>query len=314
MKTNEIENILEKLKKIAEVSHLNFLFGAGTSDPFIAPLPQIEVKMDKADRGGKLKELLRLKKEFFNTVMKPCLSIRSYNKDNEIVIAKKLVETYRNYRCFLTETTGYVLARKSSLLDKQVNLFTTNIDIFIEKTLEDMGANYNDGFIGRIFPLFRTSHFQTITKKKSEYLEQQSEIPTFNLYKLHGSLTWGKGVGNSEIEYSDLVNLKDMDKYDDREFIESYDNLHIINPNQEKFATSVLRSTHYELLRLYATELEKENALLIVAGFSFADDHILQITTRAMDSNPTLSVCIICHSDSNGPSYRDKFRSIRYTN
>lgn len=316
MDKNEQKKIVEKIRKVAEVSHLNFLFGAGVSAPFIKPLPEVEQKMDKAEEQGKTEELTDLKKEFYSKVMLPCIDIKSYSysKDKENETKKEITETYENYRAFLIEITRYLLSRKSTLLDKQVNLFTTNIDIFIEKVLEDAGANYNDGFIGHMTPSFRTSNFQTIVKKKSEYLERQSEVPTFNLYKLHGSLTWKLDGMDEIIGYSDLSGLDKIGTLKNGEFNDSYASLQIVNPNRKKFATSVLESTYYELFRLYATELEKENALLIVAGFSFGDENILQMTRRAMDSNPTLTVCILCHSKKPEEGYRKKFEGVRYAN
>ncbi len=312
----EIATVIKKLSKIAEVSHLNFLFGAGVSDPFITPVPKIEQQMDEAEEQGKADEATKLKKEFLSKVMLPCLEIKSYfySKDKGDKKKNKITETYENYRSFLIEITRYLLSRKSTLLDKQVNLFTTNIDIFLEKVLEDAGANYNDGFIGHMNPSFRTSHFQTIIKKKSEYLERQSEVPTFNLYKLHGSLTWKLEDDKETISYADLSALSGMDKLTDKEFNDSYSSLQIVNPNRKKFAASVLESTYYELFRLYATELEKENALLVVAGFSFGDAHILQVTRRAMDSNPTLTVCILCHTKERAEDYEKKFEGVRYAN
>lgn len=316
MEENEQKKIIDKIKKVAEVSHLSFLFGAGVSAPFILPIPEIEQKMDEADEHGKEDELTALKKEFFTKVMLPCLDIKSYfySKDKSDEEKKNITETYINYKAFLVEITRYLLSRKSTLLDKQVNLFTTNIDIFIEKVLEDAGANYNDGFIGHMAPSFRTSHFQTIIKKKSEYLERQSEVPTFNLYKLHGSLTWKLEELEQGIGYSDISNLSKIGDLENKEFTDSYASLQIVNPNRKKFATSVLESTYYELFRLYATELEKENALLIIVGFSFGDANILQMTRRAMDSNPTLTVCILSHSKERAEDYKEKFEGVRYAN
>lgn len=316
MDENELDQLLDKIRKIAEVSHLSFLLGAGASSPFILPLPKIEESLDQAEEKGSEKELIALKKEFVAKVMLPCLAIKaySYSTDENDVGKKNLTETYKNYRLLLLETTRYLLSRKSTLLDKQVNIFTTNIDILTEKVLEDTGANYNDGFIGHMTPSFRTGHFQTIIKKKSEYFERQSEIPTFNLYKLHGSLTWKlEGEGKS-ISYSDLSNLKTIEGSNNKKFNEAYSRFQIVNPNRKKFATSVMESTYYELFRLYATELEKENSLLIVAGFSFSDEHILQVTRRAMDSNPTLTLCVFSHTKKSYDEYLKKFEGVRYAN
>jgi len=305
---------IKKISRIAEVSHLNFLLGAGTSAPFIPPLPEIERKMNDAEESGNSEEALKHKREFFSKVMTPCLKIKSYSSSQNSGVEQDLIATYDNYKLFLIEITKYLLSRKSTLLSKQVSIFTTNIDIFLEKVLEDTGAHYNDGFIGHLHPSFRTSHFQTIVKKKSEYFEQQSEIPTFNLYKLHGSLTWDLKRDEKRIVYSDLSALEGMSELGDDDFSSRYAALQIVNPNRKKFETSVLESTYYELLRLYATELEKENSLLVVAGFSFGDEHILDITKRAMDSNPTLTVCIFSHTQGRSKDYKNKFEGVRYIN
>lgn len=308
--------IIKQISKIAEVSHLNFLFGAGVSSPYIKPIPDIERQMDEAEEHNKTDDANKLKKDFFSKVIFPCQKVKSfsYSSGEGTDAMDPLTETYENYKSFLIEITRYLLARKSTLLDKQINFFTTNIDIFLEKVLEDVGGNYNDGFIGHLEPSFRTSNFQTIIKKKSEYLERQSEVPTFNLYKLHGSLTWRLKNRENTIGYSDLSALSGIDNLEGKEFETAYSALQIVNPNKKKFATTVLESTYYELFRLYATELEKENALLIVIGFSFSDSHILQVTRRAMDSNPTLTVCILCHSNESQEDYKQKFDGIRYAN
>lgn len=50
------------------------------------------------------------------------------------------------------------------------------------------------------------------------------------------------------------------------------------------------------MLRLYANELEKENSVLFIMGFSMADEHIRDITFRAINSNPTLKVFICSYT------------------
>ena len=49
------------------------------------------------------------------------------------------------------------------------------------------------------------------------------------------------------------------------------------------------------MLRIYANEQDKENTLLKTNGFSFDDEHILDITKRAL-KNPTLKLIIFCWS------------------
>ena len=45
-------------------------------------------------------------------------------------------------------------------------------------------------------------------------------------------------------------------------------------------------------MRLYSNALEKENSVLFVVGFSFADEHIATLTRRSAENNPTLKVII----------------------
>jgi len=62
-------------------------------------------------------------------------------------------------------------------------------------------------------------------------------------------------------------------------------------PQSTKFNTTVLNRTYYDLLRLYANVLERENVLLVSFGFSFRDEHILHLTRRAL-RNPTLRLVV----------------------
>ena len=51
-------------------------------------------------------------------------------------------------------------------------------------------------------------------------------------------------------------------------------NFLIVNPTKEKFSDTLLNKNYYELLRIFSNELEKENTLLVVNGFSFNDEHM----------------------------------------
>ena len=91
-------------------------------------------------------------------------------------------------------------------------------------------------------------------------------------------------------------------------FEKSYDStLCIVNPAKRKFEETVLEQSYYDLLRIYANELDRNNALLLVFGFSFADEHILELTKRAIRSNPKLIVIISCHTRDDAAWYRSLF-------
>jgi len=146
---------------------------------------------------------------------------------------------------------------------------------------------------------------------------------------MHGSLSWELSDGDlKEIEFSknleSIKKLQDMGDLSDRyitedfekevedqnyeevkvipkeieDFMRIYETLQIVNPTKNKFGTTVLNRTYYDLLRVYSNSLEKENTVLFVLGFSFADEHVRDITVRAANSNPTLVVYVFAHTNS----------------
>ena len=66
--------------------------------------------------------------------------------------------------------------------------------------------------------------------------------------------------------------------------------------------------TYYELLRIYANALDRENALLVACGFSFTDEHLLDITLRAL-KNPTLRLVIFAFDENARDHYATTFAS-----
>ena len=78
----------------------------------------------------------------------------------------------------------------------------------------------------------------------------------------------------------------------------------IVNPTKKKFEDTTLNQTYYDLLRIYANELEKENSVLFVLGFSFADEHIRDLTLRVANTNPTLKIYIVSHCQTRTDEYQ----------
>src|SRR5699024_5056509 len=78
------------------------------------------------------------------------------------------------------------------------------------------------------------------------------------------------------------------------DFYKEYKGLPIINPTKYKFHETVFEQHYYQQLRSFSYELEKRNSVLIIFGFSFADEHILDIFKRSL-SNPNLEVYLISY-------------------
>lgn len=318
---------INELKDIVQDCNINFLLGSGLSMPYLSTLGKIEQfltelteKKEKGEITNDQEKIIRvsLYKNFFDGAILKNLEVLKNSSEAR--------DVSNNYKTFLKTLNLILLNRKSTILNRQVNLFTTNVDVFLEKSLESTNVEYNDGFSGRFDPLFNLTNFKKLFFKTSLHYDNISELPVFNLMKVHGSLTWDRKekenisfsfdlgivkkikskivLSNKLIEIKDnttidalitQVNSKTPDNSVD-EFIAEYEKLAIINPTKEKFRETVLNHNYYELLRIYSNELEKENTVLFVAGFSFADEHIRDVTVRVANSNPTLKIFIFSHT------------------
>ena len=119
---------------------------------------------------------------FFENVPLPNLKVIRRESETEAVLM--------SYAKFLRTLNRILLKRHSSILAKQANIFTTNVDMVFEVALEQLGIDFSDGFTGKIRPRFDLGDFNTLRIRMSSRYEQRSEVPVFNLVKLHGSAGW----------------------------------------------------------------------------------------------------------------------------
>ena len=328
----------DRLRTIVQDAHLNFLIGAGTPSAFFGLLGNVEDSLTEvadstADEDVKAVVRASLQAYFFDSVLAPNLKIIERDPETENVLT--------SYAQFLRTLNRILLKRHSSILAKQANVFTTNVDMVFEVAFEQMGIDFSDGFSGKIRPRFDLGDFNTLRFRMASRFEQRSEVPVFNLVKIHGSAAWlqeARSAERDEIIFDhglslvahaksaldaarpDLISIADKEDVDAdaliakatsgtvqasvKAFAESYARLGIVNPDKRKFATTVLNETYYELIRRFANELEKENSVLFVHGFSFRDEHLRDIVVRAARSNPTLQVIVFCYSRGDLASYQ----------
>jgi NAD-dependent SIR2 family protein deacetylase len=295
--SSEFKKVLHDIKKIVANTNINFLIGSGLSHPFLEVLKGIEESLTSAETEA---ETIAIQKEYFNKSMLGNLLLLS----DEVDAAKEKV--LNDYREFYRSINYLLLKREDSILTKQVNIFTTNVDIFSEKALEETGIEFNDGFSGRFNPHYDAGNFKKSYFKKSLHYENTSEIPIFNILKLHGSLSWEQKSDSIVLDKDlSLVQSVKTDISNDKNFQNAYDKLLIVNPTKKKFEDTVLDRRYYDLLRIYSNELEKESSTLIVMGFSFADEHIQSLTLQVANSNPTLTIYIFSHSHSQNELFEE---------
>lgn len=329
----------DRLRTIVQDAHLNFLIGAGTPCAFFGLLGNIEEALTElvdAEASAEAKAIVRasIQAYFFEEVLAPNLKVIERTAETETVLT--------SYARFLRTLNRILLKRHSSVLAKQANIFTTNVDMLFEVAFEQLGIDFSDDFTGKIRPRFDLGDFNTLRFRMASRFEQRSEVPVFNLVKLHGSAGWlqlersptkveilfDHGLSLvSEVQTAlvaardDLIPIAGANSVDAdallarvsskgvsesiTAFTSAYDKLGIVNPDQQKFATTVLNETYYELIRRFANELEKENSVLFVHGFSFRDEHLRDVVVRAARANPTLLVIVFCYSRNGLADYHE---------
>lgn len=309
---SNIDVLLRDLRRAIQSARLNFLIGAGCSMPALAPLGDVENQVQEFYDQNRIEEAESLIFDF----LKPFLivSCKMINGESDPAINT----TLQNYKTFLNIISHILFRNANNILPKQANIFSTNYDLFVEVAAEEIrtGLRVADGFVrGPLIASassFSISEFFTSVYNNGHSYNYRVEVPTVNLIKLHGSLSWeqlGENIKFSvnrlndlQREYetlSEILSLEGNERFN-RKFC-------LVLPRKhEKFRDVLLTRTYYDMLRLYANQLDKENVLLITEGVSFADEHILGMTQGALH-NPTLQLVVFCHTKDHLDEYVAKF-------
>ena len=195
------KELITNLQKAVQSANLNFLIGSGCSLPAIKTLGNIEkdvqekIKYNENEEADKLIfDFLKPFVENTNILIKDSF-VDGCKLDNQCDVLK----TFNNYKKFIYAISKILFERKSNILHKQATIFSTNYDLFIEKTAEQFANTLllNDGF-KRIPSLRNTFEFSTSVFFNTVYntgnlYNYQVQVPSINLVKLHGSLNWLNG-------------------------------------------------------------------------------------------------------------------------
>ncbi|UXT30535.1 SIR2 family protein [Staphylococcus aureus] len=106
-----------------------------------------------------------------------------------------------------------------------------------------------------------------------------------------------------------LLTKVNEENLDLEKFINMYKKLPVVNPTKGKFKETVFQQHYYQLMRLLSFELERKDTVLIVFGFSFSDEHILEIVRRSI-INPYLKVYVICYDSKSKIEINEKLNGL----
>ena len=150
-----------------------------------------------------------------------------------------------------------------------IEVFTTNYDILVERSLERARIPIFDGFVGSYHPFF-----------SPEAIESDETLPGrtwTRVWKLHGSTNW-KLVDRVPVRVS-ATGESDM-----------------ILPSYRKYDES-RKMPYLALMDRLATVMSTDGALLITCGYSWNDEHINSAILTALDQHPTNAAIALLFSD-----------------
>lgn len=170
------------------------------------------------------------------------------------------------------DTPYHVLASwiQAIARDKPVEIFTTNYDLLLEQALEERRVPYFDGFIG----------------SDSAFLDLESmaedDLPArwARLWKMHGSINWWMTEKRSIQRSRDKKQGKQL----------------LIYPSHLKYKQS-RQMPYFAMLDRLRVFLRIDQCVLLVCGYSFADEHINAYIGQGLSGNPNASCIAMIYND-----------------
>lgn len=309
-KLDVVKEIRELKTQIAYSKKLGFFFGAGTSCalgiPNIATLTEKVADSLKGEPAGDFK---KIRDDLSETEEKPNIEhvlnqvrrIREITNDkpekNYISITGAAAKTLDKEICksvytIITEaeekaelTTPKRFFAWLNILNREhaKEIFTTNYDLVIERSLEATNIPYFDGFVGSYEPFFCQ---ETISQTLGPADITQNWI---RLWKIHGSLSW---FWKSDIkgESQRIIRVGKFDKaaHTDQELV--------IYPSKDKYDSSRKQPFIAYFDRLQDCLLNGE-FFFVVTGYSFSDQHINDIIFNCLRQNKRLFCVVFFYRD-----------------
>lgn len=298
------------IERYIQSGHINFLIGSGASRPAINLAGDIENEINTHLQIGDINEANVIALNFIEEV-----EYQNGFLPTGYTIGDATDITLNQYIEFLRAVDRILFERKNILLPRQANIFTTNYDEFIESAASFLPSTIlNDGFERRVgsatFSFSPEILFDRVYRSNTIYTNQ-SEIPSLNLIKMHGSTSWRRESDDRILfGHHSCHELTAVEKISPSLVSSALSQRAVILPNMRKFESTLLDRVYFDLLRIYSNALDKENSLLIAFGFSFADDHILDITRRAL-RNPTAQLIILAFDEASANGFEAKFTAHR---
>jgi hypothetical protein len=311
-KINVIREIRELKTHLSYSKNIGFFFGAGTSCALKIPnveqlttgiedklvgdfktnfaLVKLDLKSSITTRNVNIEDILnqiRRIREITGDSTKAYIGVSGENAkllDKEICTIIYDIIAEKEAVADIEQTKKFFAWLSLLNRDFSKEVFTTNYDLIIEKSLEASQIPYFDGFVGSYEPFFwQESIDQFVTKND---LTQN----WIRLWKIHGSLSWfwkedPKTKAQKIIRIGKIENIK------------KEENELVIYPSKEKYDSSKKQPfiAYFDRLKNYLLSGE---LLFIFTGYSFSDQHINEIIFNCLRQNNRLTALVFFFQDS----------------
>jgi hypothetical protein len=305
-----VKEIREFKTQLAYAKRIGFFFGAGTSCALGIPnIVQLTHEVKTALAAPQHAQFEAIEKDLAGGARPPNIEdvlnhirrIRELTHDKAdkeyLGINGESAHQLDRYICKQIHTTITAAEEKADLnvptrffswlniLDRQYpkEIFTTNYDLVVERSLEASRIPYFDGFVGSYEPFF--------WQESVERCASPNDITSnwIRLWKIHGSLSWfWKDLPGASSHQIVRVGKFDKASHADQELV--------IYPSKEKYDSSRKQPFIAYFDRLHAYLLDGE-LLFIVTGYSFSDQHINDIIFNCLRQNKRLFCVVLFYRD-----------------
>ena len=306
-----VKEIKELKNQLAYSKNIGFFFGAGTSCALKIPnIAMLTAEIEKNLKDDKLKNFKIIRDNLKKTlgrevnieeILNQIRKIREITYDktdqdfNKVTgdAAKNLDKEICNQiyeiiegaegKADLTNPRMFFAWLTNLNHEYSKEIFTTNYDLIIEKSLEQKQIPYFDGFVGSYEPFFWQESIEQATGKTDMTRNW------IRLWKIHGSLSWFWKEDKKDNSQK-IIRVGKFDKAGttDKELV--------IYPSKEKYDSSRKQPfiAYFDRLKNF---LSSGELLFIFTGFSFSDQHINEIVFNCLRQNNRLFCIVLCYTD-----------------
>lgn len=310
-KLDVVKEIRELKTQLAYSRKIGFFFGAGTSCTLNLPtIAKLTADVEKALTGDLLKnfgvirddlkaaikdvniedilnQIRRIREITNDKIDRTYLAVSGEAaKDLDKTVCKCIynIITAGEEKADLTTPIRFFAWLNILNREHTKEIFTTNYDLIVERSLEASRIPYFDGFVGAFEPFF--------CQESIEQVAGPSDITRnwIRLWKIHGSLSWFWKL-DSVNKSQKIVRVGKFDKASltDQELV--------IYPSKEKYDSSRKQPfvAYFDKLQSYLLDGE---LLFMFSGYSFSDQHINDIVFNCLRQNKRLFCVVLFYKDS----------------